>query len=360
MLALPAACGQRLRICLLSTVQDCLSCAFVRTYLPDRLCAWLLPAQYVPAVLPVCLPVFKGASGSVSCSPGLHFSPFLCRCPLLATPALHRRPHDRVPSPPLAPHTCRHAGALSQLGGAAAGTVPAVQPGCSAPRQARLVSDASDPGCCLFDLADLPVSQVCPSGQAFLSPPRLPARPRQAERHPCGLRLAVGAPAQARRRRLCSRHAPSPRCQTGPAPPAPLPLPPSFSVGNLPASVSEAELRQTINELMVQTGGTAAPGFPITSCKLYQVGAGPGCTLYWAVRDLQHASDGRGWAFGVGGEVRGLPAFVCCAAGGWLGGRCHQRAPPLPGLLAGWLPAPAGWAMRLGRPRRNSPCTTCT
>lgn len=41
-------------------------------------------------------------------------------------------------------------------------------------------------------------------------------------------------------------------------------------VGNLPASVSEAELRQTINELMVQTGGTASPGFPITSCKLYQ------------------------------------------------------------------------------------------
>lgn len=47
---------------------------------------------------------------------------------------------------------------------------------------------------------------------------------------------------------------------------------PSRSVGNLPANVSEAELRQTINELMVQTGGTAAPGFPITSCKLYQVG----------------------------------------------------------------------------------------
>ena len=43
-------------------------------------------------------------------------------------------------------------------------------------------------------------------------------------------------------------------------------------MGNLPANVSEAELRQAVNELMVQTGGTAAPGFPITSCKLYQVG----------------------------------------------------------------------------------------
>jgi hypothetical protein len=46
---------------------------------------------------------------------------------------------------------------------------------------------------------------------------------------------------------------------------------PANSVGNLPTNVNEAELRQAVNELMVQTGGTAAPGFPITSCKLYQV-----------------------------------------------------------------------------------------
>ena len=42
-------------------------------------------------------------------------------------------------------------------------------------------------------------------------------------------------------------------------------------VGNLPATVGEGELRQAVNELMVACGGTAAPGFPITSCKLYQV-----------------------------------------------------------------------------------------
>lgn len=40
-------------------------------------------------------------------------------------------------------------------------------------------------------------------------------------------------------------------------------------VGNLPAVITEAELRQAINELMVQIGATAMPGFPITSVKLY-------------------------------------------------------------------------------------------
>ncbi|PRW45747.1 chorismate lyase isoform B [Chlorella sorokiniana] len=61
-------------------------------------------------------------------------------------------------------------------------------------------------------------------------------------------------------------------------------------VGNLPGSVSETELRQAINELMVQTGGTAAPGFPITSCKLYQ---GNGDLLFNGVHQVQD----KGYAF---------------------------------------------------------------
>ncbi|PSC72366.1 splicing factor U2AF 50 kDa subunit [Micractinium conductrix] len=62
-------------------------------------------------------------------------------------------------------------------------------------------------------------------------------------------------------------------------------------VGNLPANVSEAELRQAINELMVQTGGTAAPGFPITSCKLYQ---GNGELLF---NNGVHQVQDKGYAF---------------------------------------------------------------
>ncbi|KAL4853943.1 Splicing factor U2af large subunit A [Chlorella vulgaris] len=51
------------------------------------------------------------------------------------------------------------------------------------------------------------------------------------------------------------------------------------------------ELRQAVNELMVQSGGTAAPGFPITSCKLYQ---GNGDLLFNGVH--QQAQE-KGYAF---------------------------------------------------------------
>lgn len=61
-------------------------------------------------------------------------------------------------------------------------------------------------------------------------------------------------------------------------------------VGNLPSNVTEAELRQAVNELMVQSGGTAAPGFPITSCKLYQ---GNGDLLFNGVHQVQD----KGYAF---------------------------------------------------------------
>ena len=37
------------------------------------------------------------------------------------------------------------------------------------------------------------------------------------------------------------------------------------------AVVVQAELRQFLNELMVKTGGVAASGFPIASCKIYLV-----------------------------------------------------------------------------------------
>lgn len=72
-------------------------------------------------------------------------------------------------------------------------------------------------------------------------------------------------------RALCSL-LPSPQ----PPPPPPPALPPPLRlqrvyVGNLPAGVTEAELRQAINELMVQCGGCSAAGFPIVSCKLYPV-----------------------------------------------------------------------------------------
>lgn len=85
------------------------------------------------------------------------------------------------------------------------------------------------------------------------------------------------------------------------------PLPPSAmlfcSVGNLPGNVSEAELRQALNELMVQTGGTAAPGFPITSCKLYQVRKNsapmgrqrPGCCCLEGERAAESMLDAGSW-----------------------------------------------------------------
>lgn len=40
-------------------------------------------------------------------------------------------------------------------------------------------------------------------------------------------------------------------------------------VGGLPTSVTDAHLRQFFNDLMIRSGGAAAPGFPLTSCKLY-------------------------------------------------------------------------------------------
>lgn len=64
-------------------------------------------------------------------------------------------------------------------------------------------------------------------------------------------------------------------------------------VGNLPSNVSEADLRQAVNELMVQTGGTAAPGYPITSCKLYQ-GNGE---LLFANHSGHHQVQDKGYAF---------------------------------------------------------------
>lgn len=42
-------------------------------------------------------------------------------------------------------------------------------------------------------------------------------------------------------------------------------------VGNLPEKITESELRQGINDLMVKCGGVCMSGFPITSCKLYPV-----------------------------------------------------------------------------------------
>jgi hypothetical protein len=66
-------------------------------------------------------------------------------------------------------------------------------------------------------------------------------------------------------------------------------LAPFASVGNLPINVSEAELRQAVNELMVQSGGTAEPGFPITSCKLYQV-----CVVLLMELDWKQL-EGQGW-----------------------------------------------------------------
>lgn len=40
-------------------------------------------------------------------------------------------------------------------------------------------------------------------------------------------------------------------------------------VGGLPAGTQELELRQYVSDLLIKTGGAAAPGFPINSCKLY-------------------------------------------------------------------------------------------
>lgn len=40
-------------------------------------------------------------------------------------------------------------------------------------------------------------------------------------------------------------------------------------VGGLPAGTLDGELRQFLNELMVQAGGVVAAGFPITNCKVY-------------------------------------------------------------------------------------------
>jgi hypothetical protein len=37
----------------------------------------------------------------------------------------------------------------------------------------------------------------------------------------------------------------------------------------------QLELRQYINDLLIKTGGAAAPGFPINSCKLYPVSCAP-------------------------------------------------------------------------------------
>ena len=37
----------------------------------------------------------------------------------------------------------------------------------------------------------------------------------------------------------------------------------------------QLELRQYINDLLIKTGGAAAPGFPINSCKLYPVRCSP-------------------------------------------------------------------------------------
>lgn len=37
----------------------------------------------------------------------------------------------------------------------------------------------------------------------------------------------------------------------------------------------QLELRQYINDLLIKTGGAAAPGFPINSCKLYPVRRSP-------------------------------------------------------------------------------------
>lgn len=61
-------------------------------------------------------------------------------------------------------------------------------------------------------------------------------------------------------------------------------------IGNLPAAISEAELRQAVNELMVQIGGTAMPGFPITSVKLYSgTGEWPGAVPPPQVQDRSYA-----------------------------------------------------------------------
>ena len=65
--------------------------------------------------------------------------------------------------------------------------------------------------------------------------------------------------------------------------------PPACSIGNLPGGVTEGELRQAVNEMMVGAYATAAPGFPITSCKLYQVGV---------------PREGAGWASVRGGGSR--------------------------------------------------------
>jgi hypothetical protein len=42
-------------------------------------------------------------------------------------------------------------------------------------------------------------------------------------------------------------------------------------IGNLPPEITEAELRQGVNDIMVKCGGICMAGFPITSCKLYPV-----------------------------------------------------------------------------------------
>jgi len=40
-------------------------------------------------------------------------------------------------------------------------------------------------------------------------------------------------------------------------------------VGGLPSGTQELELRQYVNDLLMKSGGSTAPGFPINSCKLY-------------------------------------------------------------------------------------------
>ncbi|KAK9829508.1 hypothetical protein WJX72_006260 [[Myrmecia] bisecta] len=40
-------------------------------------------------------------------------------------------------------------------------------------------------------------------------------------------------------------------------------------IGNLPPDTTEVELRRHVNDLMVKSGGAAAAGFPVSSCKIY-------------------------------------------------------------------------------------------
>ena len=145
-----------------------------------------------------------------------------------------------------APPRRRHAGALPQLGGAAAGAVPAVQPGRRPPRQARLVSAPrgfSVPTRC----AGVPAMQLLRWGASSSA-----GAARATRRHLPGAAGAGGgswAPPWAAA--AACPMLPGRGLEAGaaalalPWPPtrrAPTPLP--CSVGNLPGNVSETELRQ--------------------------------------------------------------------------------------------------------------------